>query len=206
MKMIKMILGATTAALVLAGVGARADIDIPDGNPVGVTRTLTESGLGSSISNVTLTLDISGGNNGDLYAYLSYGGQLVTLLNRPGVTGGNPLGYTDPGYNNVILSDGGYANINSYGGSGGAQVTGTYNAADGTVAFQTAYRGLNPNGTWTLFIADLSGGDSSDSQLVNWDLNITAVPEPGAVALGVFGMLIIVVSRRAKKLAGNRPL
>jgi subtilisin-like proprotein convertase family protein len=198
MKTMKTILGAATAALMLAGMAARAGITyagfpatIPDGNPVGISSTATASGLGSVINSVTLTLDVSGGNNGDLYAYLSYGGQLVTLLNRPGVSGGNPVGYTDAGLN-VTLADGN-PDINTYGSSSyttsGGQVTGTYSAAGGSVAFGSAYDGLNPNGTWTLFIADMSGGDPNNSQLVSWNLNITAVPEPVGMALAMFAGL-----------------
>jgi hypothetical protein len=42
-----------------------------------------------------------------------------------------------------------------------------------------------------MFIADLSGGDTSESQLVSWylDINGTTVPEPVTGALIVFGML-----------------
>jgi hypothetical protein len=190
MKTMNAIFGATTAALLLVGTGARASITIPDGNPTGVADTLTESGLNFSISSVTLTLNVSGGNNGDLYAYLSYDGHIVTLLNQPGVTGINPLGYTDSGFN-VTLSDGSYGNINNYGSgsysvNGSGQVTGTYNATGGSTSFGTAFNNLNPNGTWTLFIADLSGGGGT-STLNTWSLDITAVPEPVTWALIIFG-------------------
>jgi len=200
MKTKKPVLKVVTVALALIATGSWAGVIIPDGNPVGITQTFTESGLGTSISGVTLNLNISGGNNGDLYAYLSYDGVLVNLLNRPGVTTGNPLGYTDPGFN-VTLSDGGYANINSYGGNGGAQLTGTYNAAGGSAAFG-AFNTLNPNGTWTLFVADLSGGDGSNVSTLNgWTLGITAVPETVNLALLVFGGVVTAAgcaARRAK--------
>jgi hypothetical protein len=45
----------------------------------------------------------------------------------------------------------------------------------------------NANGTWTLFLADLSGGDQS--QLLNWGLEISVVPEPTTWALLGFGVL-----------------
>jgi subtilisin-like proprotein convertase family protein len=170
----------------------------PDGNPLGITSTLNVSGLGNILSsgnNVSVTLNLSGGNNGDLYVYLSYGGQKVTLLNRPGVTGGNPVGYADEGLN-VTLSGGSYGNINTYGSSSyttsGGQVTGTYNPADGATAFQN-YNGMNPNGGWVLFVADMSGGDPSQSVLNSWSLTVTAVPEPANVALGIFGGLFAVI-------------
>jgi hypothetical protein len=46
---------------------------------------------------------------------------------------------------------------------------------------------MNPNGAWTIFFADLSGGAQSD--LVSWGLEVTAVPEPTTWALGIFGAL-----------------
>ncbi len=50
-----------------------------------------------------MNLNISGGYNGDLYAYLSYGGALVPLLNRVGVGSGDAFGYATAGMN-VTLS------------------------------------------------------------------------------------------------------
>jgi subtilisin-like proprotein convertase family protein len=178
-------------AVVLLAMGAQASLDIPDGNPIGVTSTIGVNGLGTIGSDITVTLNITGGNNGDLYAYLSYNGQLVTLLDRPGVTGSDPLGETDPGYSSVVLSDAGSMNIDNANG-GGSAVTGTYLAAAGAGAL-SVYTGGGSDGTWTLFIADLSGGDlsGSDSQLVGWYLTIngTTVPEPITWALIVFGVL-----------------
>src|SRR6266571_5242627 len=45
-------------------------------------------------------------------------------------------------------------------------------------------RSSNPNDTWTLFFADTSPG--IENSLVSWSLDITAVPEPTNVALGLF--------------------
>jgi hypothetical protein len=47
---------------------------------------------------------------------------------------------------------------------------------------------MDPNGAWTLFFADLSGG-GSPTRIQTWELEITAVPEPVNVALGIFGGL-----------------
>jgi hypothetical protein len=49
---------------------------------------------------------------------------------------------------------------------------------------------MNPNGVWTLFFADVSGGGGT-SQVNSWSLDLTAVPEPVNVALGVFGAVFI---------------
>ena len=56
----------------------------------------------------------------------------------------------------------------------------------GRSAYLNAFNSLDPNGTWTLFIADLSSGDTST--LVSWELDITAIPEPAHWALGIFAV------------------
>jgi hypothetical protein len=70
-----------------------------------------------------------------------------------------------------------------------------------------SYNGLNPNGTWTLFIADMSAG--AQSQLVSWELDITAVPEPVNVALGIFAGVFLVItlarSQQVRKLFHAAP-
>jgi hypothetical protein len=203
MKTTKTILVATMAVLMLVGVSARAgmitdnaNVNIPVGNPLGIASTITESGLASSPIQVTVALDISGGINGDLYGYLSYNGMIVSLLNRPGVTPYNPLGAMGSGFD-VLLSDGaGYQNINTASEASGQQfgsgLSSIYNAAGGSAAFETAFNGtVNPNGTWTLFLANELAG-SPQSELVSWSLGITAVPEPVNMALGIFAGLFIL--------------
>ena len=171
-------------------------LTVPDGNAAGITSTISVGSLGNVLNSVSLTLNISGGNNGDLYAYLSYNGTSVVLLNRPGLTGDPAgIGYINSGYNNVILqnaaSGGSINDAGSYSSTG--QVTGTYSAAGGSLAFNS-YNGVNPNGNWVLFISDLSGGDVSFSQLDSWSLTFNAVPEPVNVALGVFAAALLAVS------------
>ena len=157
-------------------------------------------GVGGTVTNVTVQLDITGGFNGSLYAYLvDPAGQLVVLLNRSGVTGGNPFGYGDAGMNltlsGSVTNDIHYYQSGGYSLNGGGQVTGTW-AADGrnidpqsagsvfsttsSAAGLNLYTGLNGgdmNGTWTLFIADMvSGGGNATLQSVV--LSIMTVPEP----------------------------
>lgn len=205
MKVTKKILVATMAALLLAGSEARAGLStatdegdvIPNG--VGLASTITSSGFLGNLANLTISLDISGGNNGDLYGYLSYNGVLVTILNRPGVTGSNPFGNGGSGYN-ITISDLGAVNINSASGITGAQ-TGSYNVNgtagnNGSLAFGSAYNGMDPNGVWTLYLENgVSGGDSSS--LVSWNIAINAVPEPTNVAMGIFGVCAIAGRVRA---------
>jgi hypothetical protein len=197
--------------------------NIPDGSAVGWSGTGTASGYLPTISDISVKLNISGGYNGDLYAYISYGGVLVPLLNRVGVTatgGGNSFGYGDTGFD-VTLSSAGANDVHFYGNhspsfNGSGQLTGTWQPDGRAIDPQSSpstfdsasrvsfgsYNGLNPNGTWTLFIADLSAG--GQSQLVSWELDITAVPEPVNVALGIFAGVFLAVtlarSARVRKL------
>jgi len=184
---------------------------IPDGNVTGWSDTRTQSGLGSVITDVTVKLNITGGYNGDLYGYLSYGGSLIPLINRVGVTGGNAFGYSDSGLN-VTLSDAGangdihlYQNVSGYAtkigdGSGftadGRNINPNSSPAtfDGAsrLTFAGTFGGMDPNGSWTLFFADMAGGGGT-STLTSWDLEITAVPEPINVALGCFAVLFASV-------------
>ena len=188
--------------------------NIPDGSPSGWAGTATASGYLPSLSDISVTLNISGGYNGDLYAGLSYGGVLVPLLNRVGVSSGNPFGSDGAGMS-VTLSDSGSVNIHA---AGDGVLGGTYradgqnidplssassfSATGGSImldAVGTGFGNMNPNGTWTLFLADLSGG--GQSTLVSWSLEITAVPEPVNVALGIFaGVFVVVVVVRSRSV------
>ena len=170
---------------------------VPDGNVNGLQSTLTfNDAYFDNVLDVNVRLNISGGYNGDLYVYLTHGSGISILLNRTGRTLANSFGYGDAGFN-IELDDAGATDIHAYGGNGGAQLTGTYQPdarnSDPLLvlqiaprnAFLNAFNGLDANGGWTLFVADVSGGDVST--LVSWELDITAVPEPTTIALGLFG-------------------
>jgi subtilisin-like proprotein convertase family protein len=185
---------------------------VPDGNLSGWSSSLTVSGVSGPISDVRVNLDISGGYNGDLYAYLSYNGTLVPLLTRVGTGGGDDFGFSTSGMT-VTLSDSGTINIHNI---ASPDVNGTYKPDGQTLDPGTllpggisgtptlgSFSGMTANGNWTLFFADLSGGDQST--ITGWSLDIiTAVPEPVNVALGVFAGLFLVASacrsERVKKL------
>jgi len=176
---------------------------ILDNDRSGVAYGVNFTTAGLHITDVSVTFTITGGWNGDLYAYLSHdtSGTLI-LLTRVGVgngTSGSTLynyGYSGGGFNNITLSDSGSGNIHNYGGSTlNIQPTAgaTYNAdGGGSATFGSTFGGQDPSGNWTLFFADLSGG--SVSTLTGWSLDITAVPEPVNVALGVFGVLFVGVT------------
>lgn len=187
---------------------------IPDGNLVGLTETFTVSGLTGSITNVQFSLDVSGGFNGDLYVYLAGpAGQMAVLLNRAGVTTGNPAGYGDGGLHITFDDAAANGNIHYYQpvqNPGGGQLLGTW-APDGRnidpqsipSAFDSAitdanlslFNGSDGNGVWTFFIADLAGGNGT-ATLNQAILTITTVPEPQTLALAVGGGLLLLLASR----------
>jgi subtilisin-like proprotein convertase family protein len=180
------------AVLNFGGSPARA---IPDNDPTGLAFAFTATTPLTPIESVVVTLNISGGFNGDLYAYLTRGSEQAILLNRVGVTGVDVNGYPDAGMN-VSLSSGVFPDIHQYRVTlGGAGIpTGTW-SADGRLDPVSATRnntldvftGTNPNGDWTLFVSDVSAG--SIATLNAWSVDITVVPEPIGIALLVFASL-----------------
>jgi subtilisin-like proprotein convertase family protein len=185
---------------------------IQDNDPNGLASAFSLSGFGGTVTNVSVSLNLTGGYNGDLFAYLTGPGGFAVLLNRVGVTGANPNGYGDTGLNVTFLSGG--ADFHSYGAgnftaNGAGQVTGTWgvdgrnispfsagSAFDnaGRTALLESFNGSNPNGTWGLFIGDYSPGDIS--MLVSYNVSFTAVPEPGMMALLALGCAAALARRR----------
>lgn len=173
---------------------------IPDNSIIGVTDSHTISGLGSEITDISVTLNISGGYNGDLYGYLRLNDSpMVVLVNRVGVTSTDSDGYGNTGFLVTLsasLSAQDIHNYQSYSPSynGSGQLTGTWqadgraNPLDTTRGSLSSFNGYDPNGTWTLFFADMSAGDQST--LVGWSLNIETVPEPLNLALMLFGAVL----------------
>lgn len=146
---------------------------------------------------IHLTEDLEEGNNGDLYAYLSHGGQTLVLLNRVGRDAQNEGGYLDAGFN-ITLSDSAMTDVHFYGGNNGNLVTGIYQPdgrnIDPTSAgaiFVTTPRqnngnplalfdGMNPNGDWVLHISD--HGTVGTSTVKSWGMTIL-VPEPAQIVM-----------------------
>lgn len=183
---------------------------IPDGNPSGLANVInvTSSEI-TSIQSVTATLSISGTFNGDLYAYLTHGSGFAVLLNRAGRMQSAPFGYADDGFD-VTFDDLGAANIHLYQNVGpvtpGSPLTGTWMPdgravdpdlvvdTDPSTATLSSFAAGNANGGWTLFVADLSGGENHT--LVSWSITVTGVPEPSAIALYGVGLAGILLRRR----------
>jgi subtilisin-like proprotein convertase family protein len=174
---------------------------IPDSPAGGVAYSFGFEDTGQQISSIIVTLSISGGYNGDLYASLLHGSAYAVLLNRVGGSVGNPYGSGSSGY--VITLNMGLLNdIHNASGTPGQPIAGSDFSADGRVNYTDTGRDtahtldvfnqVNPQGTWTLFFADLSPG--SVSTLNAWSVEITTVPEPVNVALGFLGGIFLFVS------------
>jgi len=202
-------LSAARASLYYQGTGISGDVNmgalqaatIVDGNPAAViANTMNLSGLGATLSDLTVSVSLTGGMNSGLYAYLvSPNDTVVILMNQPGVAQ-NGFGATGTGMN-ITLSDAGFTSIQSV--TSGSVLGGTYQA-DGSLS---GFDGGNPNGAWTLYFADTIAG-GGNATLNGWSLDITAVPEPVGLALGfVAGLMALGTGlrhcRNKLKATGN---
>jgi len=162
---------------------------IPDGFATGVadTRTIEATGI-ASITDLEVRLTIAGGYNGDLYCYLVHDSGFVVLLNRPGRSCAQPRGYKDAGFS-ACFSTKATKDFHTYREQApvGPVLPGVWapdaRACDPARTLDTAARtkdfssfaGVNPNGKWTLFVADVSSG--GQAKLKDWGLVITGTPE-----------------------------
>ena len=169
---------------------------IPDGSAMGVTDTRKVETPGIAfVTDLQVQLTIEGGLNGDLYCYLVHDSGFVVLVNRPGRSAANSIGYEDSGFS-ATFSAQATNDFHFYRQTGCASDNGSFDmviagvcAPDGREtdprdAVDNAPRknglasfgGLNPNGNWTLFLADLSSGEQA--KLKDWGLVITGTAEP----------------------------
>lgn len=192
--------------------------DIPDNDPSGLANAQNVSLAYQSIGQISVQLQIVSSTagdtpwNGDFYAYLEHNGTTAVLLNRVGRNVNSP---SDPGSSatgmNVTLFDGA-PNGNIHTSPSAGLLTGSWapdgrNTAPGfgiashpVTAPLDLFQGVDPNGRWTLFIADLGAGN--EAQLSSWGLTITPVPEPASATLAT-GVALLLVLLGRKALQGN---
>lgn len=167
------------------------------------------------IGALTVTLEFDGGWNGDLYAYLAYDGGIAVLLNRIGRTDTAPGGQGGlSGGMLVTFADSAAEDVHlAVSGNSTGYVTGLYQPdareTDPAVvttnaprtAFLDAFANRNPNGQWTLFVADLGAGDTS--HLRSWSLGVQPVPEPSSTMLGAAGAFLLLRRRENRRLVSS---
>lgn len=180
-------------------------IAIPDSNDVGASNTIVISTTGLTlIEAITIQLELEGGWNGDLYAYLVHDGKLAKLLNRPGRTLLDPDGFASSGMN-VMFSDAAPSDIHlalpdSGTPAGSFQPDGrmkdplTVIDTDPRTAFLSVFNSQDINGAWTLFLADQASGEVST--LKSWTLNATVVPETSTTVLAGLALIAMAFSRK----------
>ena len=207
----------TFAGLVTEMAAYTPNLLIPDGSILGAADTRIFNSVITDITNVRVSLNLTGSPsagdafNGDLYAYLTHGSGFSVLLNRPGRTTLNDFGYADSGFNvtfNDALPGADIHNYQLIANPAGGALTGTW-GSDGRdlhpaavldttprTALLTSFNGLDPNGAWTLFVADVS--PLSTARLASWSLEVTGnstIPEP---ATGVFGIFLTALALGAR--------
>ena len=191
---------------------------IPDNNLSGVAFSLNfnDSSV-SQISGMTVSFAITGGWNGDMYAYLSHGDGQVVLLNRIGRSLATPDGSGTSGFdlNTFALSSAPLlTDVHAAAGTTAAPLVGTY-APDGRKILPTAdaptfdgaardatfttLLGSDPNGNWTLFFADV--GPGNPFTLTEFRI-VAEVPEP--VTWGLLAFATIFGGGQLLRLARQR--
>lgn len=195
-------------------------VTVPDATIEGMALATNLTGMSGAINNVNVTLNITGGFNGDLYAYLAGPtGGFAVLLNRVGVSNNaTQFGYANSGFANVLFADSAANSIQYYQNFSptlnlNGQLTGTWQPEGVNLDPQSSpssffgapqsallgsFNGSNPNGVWVLFLADVAAG--SQSTVVSWGLAITTtVPEPSALALTGAGLMAFLGCRRLRR-------
>jgi len=174
---------------------------IPDNNYSGwVSSQEVNTMPAGTLAGVAVNLQLSSSWTGDLYAYLVNDTGFAVLLDRVG-TPSPAFGY-GAGSMTVTLADGSSWDGNTILGNihgAGASASGYFNPDNDNAGWATtgasgtlgSFVGTSQNGTWTLFVADLSGGGVTTVQSWGLQMDIVAVPELeswiAAALAGAFG-------------------
>ena len=164
---------------------------VPDADASGLASAQIISTPITSVTGLKVTLKVSGTWNGDLYCFLTHGTGHSVLLNRVGRSSANDLGYNDAGldvtFNDVATNGDSHVYRLQLSGSQGTPISGPLTDAwapdarvafpasvldtDARSAFLGSFNGVDPNGEWVLFVADMEAGDIHF--LDSWGLEIT---------------------------------
>jgi hypothetical protein len=192
---------------------------IPDGSSAGISDTRTFSIAAHELTVLSVTLNISAQFNGDIYGYLVHDDRIAVLFNRAGSTSSDRFGYGDTGFQVTLTDAPSDQDIHTYRSTvtpnAGSPLTGSWQpdgrladpdvvtGSDLRLGTLSVFTGCNPNGDWTLYLADLSAGASSS--LDSWQLDVTAIPEPSTtMGLAGMGLLVFAWWRRRQQLSAGR--
>ena len=168
---------------------------VPDGDLSGMASVQTVSTPITNLTDLKVSLKLSGTWNGDLYCFLTHGTGHSVLLNRVGRCSASDLGYNDAGLDVTFDDAATNGDIHVYRlqlSSQGTPIPGPLTnawAPDARVAYPTdvldtdarsaflgSFNGVDPNGEWVLFVADMEAGDIH--MLESWGLEITGDTAP----------------------------
>jgi uncharacterized repeat protein (TIGR01451 family) len=145
---------------------------IPDNNTIGVSRTISVSGVGNYLWDVDVTINVSHTNPADLDIWLtSPAGTVVTLTTDNGGNNDNVFQGTtfdddaDPG-NNTTSNPSSSLRVNDT-----SYVNNVVKALLTPEEPLAAFVGENPNGNWTLTVADDQNGTTGT--LNSWSISVT---------------------------------
>jgi hypothetical protein len=162
--------------------GRPDDVDILLVGPTGASLIVFSDvgGNGGATGTLTFTLsDLAG-------SFLPDGGPLVSGTFKPTNESTNetgPANFPAP------------APAGAYGNPGGVTV------GAGPNTFASQFNGTNPNGTWSLYIVDDTGGSGGETgSITGWSLDIVAVPEPSTWALLIAGVAALAFFARRQRV------
>jgi subtilisin-like proprotein convertase family protein len=170
---------------------------VPDNDLSGLTLVETTSDWSGAVSSLTVTLNLTGGWNGDIYAYLYHDDVMSVLLNQVGTPTNSGLGYSDSGFN-VTLSDSAAYSIHNYQLDTPTITSGVVQGTwqpDG--AGLSVFNGLDASGTWSLYLVDKNPGGVMTVN--SFGLQAEVTPEPSTLALAALGGLGMLWQLRRRK-------
>jgi len=189
------------------------NVPIPDGSHNGVSEHVTITSGITAITDIQVTLDITGAGayDGDFYAYLrSNHGGMAILLNRLGRTSLNASGSAAAGLDVRFTQTAANGDVHN-GPLSGSAIAGDWQP-DGRLvnpysvlntsprtALLSSFVGLDPNTTWTLFVCDTSPGGLGT--LAGFGVtvfgNAVSVPEASTRLCGLLAAGLTWVAARA---------
>ena len=169
------------AGMPTATVGAGTPANIPDNNPMGVSRTITLPTTGAFVvADVRVSLELTHAWVGDLVIRLTHGATTVTLIDRLGLNGANaPFGFDLDLTGAYVFTDA--ANDTLWDaaavapGSVTALAPGSYravNSAGFATSLRQAFAGQSSAGAWTITLVDANPSDAGT--LNAWSLTLDA--------------------------------